>query len=163
MSTPRRARRPGDRFKRTAVLRRAPDLAQVDELLCLRKRRRVHKKWSTVEVLATRYLVDPALRGRRVDVLYDPFAPESVLIVFESVIRAATPQLGAPEWRSSSACYAKPPGWMGSDPLHAPIRPWNGVIWPLCAISTAMGLGLSISVSPFSFHAVSSGSARIRA
>jgi len=43
----------------------------------------VHKKWSTVEVLATRYLVDPSLRGRTVDVLYDPFAPEYVLVAFD--------------------------------------------------------------------------------
>jgi len=84
---------PRDRFQRTAVLTPAPELGQVDELLRLRERRRVHKKWSTVEVLATRYLVDPALRGRRVDVLYDPFAPESVLIVFDGrVIQRAVPQ-----------------------------------------------------------------------
>jgi len=84
---------PRDRFQRTAVLRPAPDLAAVDELLRLRERRRVHKKWSTVEVLATRYLVDPSLRGRKVDVLYDPFAPESVLVVFDGrVVQRAFPQ-----------------------------------------------------------------------
>ena len=84
---------PRDRFQRTAVLRPAPDLAQVDELLRLRERRRVHKKWSTVEVLATRYVVDPALRGRKVEVLYDPFTPESVLIVFDGrVVQRAGPQ-----------------------------------------------------------------------
>jgi len=84
---------PRERFQRTAVLRPAPDLAQVDELLRLRERRCVHKKWSTVEVLATRYVVDPALRGRKVEVLYDPFAPESVLIVFDGrVVQRAGPQ-----------------------------------------------------------------------
>jgi putative transposase len=84
---------PRDRFQRTAVLRPAPELAQVDELLRLRERRRVHKKWSTVEVLATRYVVDPALRGRKVDVLYDPFAPEYVLIIFDGrVVQRAGPQ-----------------------------------------------------------------------
>ncbi len=84
---------PRDRFQRTALLRPAPELAQVDELLRLRERRRVHKKWATVEVLATRYVVDPALRGRKVDVLYDPFTPESVLIVFDGrVIQRAVPQ-----------------------------------------------------------------------
>jgi len=87
------AEAPRDRFQRTAVLRPAPDLAQVDELLRLRERRRVHKKWSTVEVLATRYVVDPALRGRKVEVLYDPFTPESVLIVFDGrVVHRAVPQ-----------------------------------------------------------------------
>lgn len=84
---------PRDRFQRTAVLTPAPDLAQVDELLRLRERRRVHKKWSTVEVLATRYLVDPSLRGRKVDVLYDPFAPEYVLVVCDGrVVQRAFPQ-----------------------------------------------------------------------
>jgi putative transposase len=84
---------PRERFQRTALLRPAPDLTQVDELLRLRERRRVHKKWSTVEVLATRYVVDPALRGRKVDVLYDPFTPESVLIVFDGrVVQRAVPQ-----------------------------------------------------------------------
>jgi putative transposase len=84
---------PRDRFQRTAVLRLAPDLADVDELLRLRERRRVHKKWSTVEVLTTRYVVDPALRGRKVEVLYDPFTPESVLIVFDGrVVQRAIPQ-----------------------------------------------------------------------
>ena len=95
---------PRERFQRTAVLRPAPDLAQVDELLRLRERRRVHKKWSTVEVLATRYRVDPALRGRRVDVLYDPFAPESVLIVFDGrIVERAFPQ------RPGEAPPAPPP------------------------------------------------------
>jgi putative transposase len=100
---------PRDRFQRTAVLRPAPDLAQVDELLRLRERRRVHKKWSTVEVLATRYLVDPALRGRRVDVLYDPFTPEYVLIVFDGrVIQRAVPQ--RPGELPPSPPAAAPPG-----------------------------------------------------
>jgi putative transposase len=95
---------PRDRFARTAVLRPAPDLAQVDELLRLRERRRVHKKWSTVEVLATRYLVDPALRGRRVDVLYDPFAPEYVMVVFDGrVVERAFPQ------RSGAVVPSAPP------------------------------------------------------
>jgi len=84
---------PRERFQRTAVLTPAPDLAQVDELLRLRERRRVHTKWSTVEVLATRYSVDPSLRGRKVDVLYDPFAPEYVLVVFDGrVVQRAVPQ-----------------------------------------------------------------------
>jgi hypothetical protein len=44
-------------------------------------------------VLATRYLVEPALRGRRVDVLSDPFAPEYVLVVFDGrVVERAFPQ-----------------------------------------------------------------------
>jgi putative transposase len=84
---------PRERFQRTAVLTPAPDLAAVDELLRLRERRRVHKKWATVEVLATRYSVDPSLRGRKVDVLYDPFVPEYVLVVFDGrMVQRAFPQ-----------------------------------------------------------------------
>jgi putative transposase len=74
---------PAVRFASAQDLRAAPEPALLDELLRLRERRSVHKKWSTVEIEARRYLVDPALRGRRVDVLYDPFAPEYVLVVFD--------------------------------------------------------------------------------
>ena len=84
---------PAERFATAAPLRQAPDLFLLDELLRLRERRTVHKKWSTVEVDSVRYVVDPTLRGRKVDVLFDPFAPEYVLIVFDGrVIQRATPQ-----------------------------------------------------------------------
>ena len=60
---------PRDRFQRSAVLTPAPDLAAVDELLCLRERRRVHKKWSTVGRRTTKPIrslfdaVEPIVRG----------------------------------------------------------------------------------------------------
>lgn len=74
---------PAVRFASAHDLRAAPQAELLDELLRLRERRSVHRKWSTVEVDARRYLVDPALRGRRVDVLHDPFAAEYVLVVFD--------------------------------------------------------------------------------
>jgi len=84
---------PLERFRDNAVVRPAPDPAQVDELLRLHKKNTVHRKWSTVEVLGTRYSVDPALRGRKVGVLYDPFALEYVLITFDGrVVQRAFPQ-----------------------------------------------------------------------
>jgi len=84
---------PLDRFQRTATLTAAPDLGRVDELLRLRERRSVHKKWSTVEVSDVRYLVDPSLRGRRVDVLFDPFDPAYVLVVLDGrIVQRAYPQ-----------------------------------------------------------------------
>jgi putative transposase len=84
---------PAERFAGAEPLRQAPEPILLDELLRLRERRTVHKKWSTVEVNAVRYLVDPTLRGRKVDVLVDPFAPEYVLVVFDGrVIQRATPQ-----------------------------------------------------------------------
>jgi transposase InsO family protein len=73
--------KPVDRFQRVQPkLRPAPDLTEIDELLRLRERRTVHKKWSTVEIGGLRYVVSPALRGRRIHVLYDPFDPTYVLI-----------------------------------------------------------------------------------
>jgi hypothetical protein len=64
----------------------------VDELLRLRQPRTVHRKWSTVELDGQRYAVDPALRGRRVQVLYDPFDRSYVLIRFDGrTLRRALP------------------------------------------------------------------------
>lgn len=77
---------PLDRFQRHYVPRPAPDLARVDELLRLRERRTVNRKWSTVEVDRVYYLVDSALRGRRVDVLHDPLEPSYVLVVFDGKV-----------------------------------------------------------------------------
>ncbi len=83
---------PLDRFQRTATLQPAPDPALLDEVLRLRQRRTVHRKWSTVEVDGRRFRVDPTLRGRRVDVLYDPFDPSYVLIAVNSkVVERALP------------------------------------------------------------------------
>jgi putative transposase len=74
---------PRERFARGPAPRPAPELALVEELLRLRERRTVHKKWSTVEVSTVRYAVEPALRGRRVDVLFDPFDAAYVLVAFD--------------------------------------------------------------------------------
>jgi transposase InsO family protein len=84
---------PLERFRDHAVVRPAPDPVQVDELLRLFERRTVHRKWSVVEVQGLRYSVDRALRGRRVGVLYDPFALEYVLISLDrKVVQRAFPQ-----------------------------------------------------------------------
>ena len=89
---------PFERFQNSYQHRPAPDLALIDELLRLRKSAKVHKQWSTVEVKGLRYVVDPALRGRRVFVLYDPFAPEYVLIEHQGKIlqRAEQQKAGVP-------------------------------------------------------------------
>ncbi len=85
---------PRDRFTGTpARLRTAPDLGLIDELLRLRYRRKVHKKWSTVAADNIRYVVDTALRGRRVQVLHDPFEPDYVLIEYDGhIVQRALPQ-----------------------------------------------------------------------
>lgn len=86
---------PLERFTRNAVCRPAPDLATVDEWLRLRQKRTVHSKWSTVEIEGRRFRVDASLRGRRVDVLYDPFDLAYVLIAHDGrVIERALPHKG---------------------------------------------------------------------
>ncbi len=73
---------------------RAADPVLLDEVLRLRARRTVHKKTSTVEVGGVRFVVDTALRGRRVDVLYDAHDFGSVLIFYDGRrIQRATPQV----------------------------------------------------------------------
>jgi len=75
----------------TTVRRADPVL--VDELLRLHGRRKVHKKTSTVDVCGVAFVVDTALRGRRVDVLYDPHDLGSVLVYFDGRrIQRAQPQ-----------------------------------------------------------------------
>ena len=84
---------PFEHFQAHAQLRPAPELGRIDELLRLRKTARVHKKWSIVEVRAIRYVVDPALRGRGVHVLYDCFDPAYVLVEFDGrIVQRAYPQ-----------------------------------------------------------------------
>lgn len=84
---------PFERFRTHAILREPPTLECIDELLRLRKRVVVHKKYSTVEVQTIRYCVDPSLRGRHVFVLYDAFDTSSVLIEWEGrILQRALPQ-----------------------------------------------------------------------
>ena len=73
---------------------RHADPVLLDEVLRLRARRTVHPKTSTVEVGAVRFVVDAALRKRRVDVLYDPHDLSSVLVYFDGRrIERAQPQV----------------------------------------------------------------------
>ncbi|MGH8696729.1 MAG: Mu transposase C-terminal domain-containing protein, partial [Burkholderiales bacterium] len=90
---------------------RAADPVLLDEVLRLRARRTVHKKTSTVEVCDVRFVVDTALRGRRVDVLYDAHDLSSVLVFYDGRrIQRATPQVPGehPIGRAAPAT-AKPP------------------------------------------------------
>jgi putative transposase len=85
---------PFERFSQTVPpLRPAPALDRLEELLRLRQKAKVHKKWSTVQVKGTRYVVSPAMRGRRVHALYDPFDPAYVLIEHDrKIVERAVPQ-----------------------------------------------------------------------
>ena len=84
---------PADRFGREAAGRPAPPTETVEEYLRLRETRTVHRKWSTVEVEGIRFTVTPSLRGRRVQVLFDPSDLAYVLISFDGrIVERATPQ-----------------------------------------------------------------------
>jgi putative transposase len=87
---------PRDRWQRllaTTDVRRA-DPTLVDEVLRLHARRTVHPKTSTVEVGGVRFVVDTALRKRKVSVLYDPHDLSSVLVFLgDRRMQRATPQV----------------------------------------------------------------------
>lgn len=81
------------RLLQETTLRR-PDPVLLDEVLRLHARRKVHTKTSTVEVCGVPFVVDTALRRRKVDVLYDPDDLGSVLVYFDGRrIQRATPQV----------------------------------------------------------------------
>lgn len=84
---------PLERLRDHAVVRPAAEPTLVDEALRLLQKRTVHRKWSTVQVQGIRYSVEPTLRRKKVGVLYDPFAPEYVLITYDKkVVQRALPQ-----------------------------------------------------------------------
>jgi transposase InsO family protein len=81
------------RLLATTQVRRA-DPTLVDEVLRLHAQRTVHPKTSTVEVCGVRFVVDTALRRRKVSVLYDPHDLSSVLVFFDGRrVERAVPQL----------------------------------------------------------------------
>jgi len=83
---------PAERFAQEAVGRPAPSMKEVEEGLRLRETRTVHRKLSTVEVEGQRFAVSPTLRGRKVQVLYDPNDLAYVIIVYDGrVIEHALP------------------------------------------------------------------------
>lgn len=84
---------PEERFGRMAAGRPAPPTETVEEYLRLRETRTVHRKWSTVEIAGGRFSVTPTLRGRKVQVLYDPSDLAYVLIAFDGrIVERAMPQ-----------------------------------------------------------------------
>ena len=90
---------------------RWPDPVLLDEVLRLHARRPVHAKTSTVEICGVPFVVDTALRKRKVDVLYDPDDLSSVLIYFDGRrIQRASPQMpGEPPLPAPDKAPAPPP------------------------------------------------------
>jgi putative transposase len=69
------------------------DPVVLDEVLRLHARRTVDKKLLTVDVCGIAFVVDSSLRGRRVQVLYDPHDLGSVVVYFDGRrIQRALPQ-----------------------------------------------------------------------
>jgi putative transposase len=102
---------PAERWQRliAATDVRRPDPLLLDEVLRLRANRTVHTKTSTVEVCGVRFVVDTALRKRRVQVLYDANDLSSVLVYYDGRrIQRATPQI-AGEPPVTAPAPAKPP------------------------------------------------------
>lgn len=71
---------PLDRFAPPDFTPRYPDPVLVAETFRVRGRRKVHAKTVTVEVAGVAFVVEPHLRGRWVDVHYDPHDLTDVLI-----------------------------------------------------------------------------------
>jgi len=84
---------PEQRFQPLPAGRPAPPLEILEEYLRECETRTVHKKWSTVEVEGIRFLVHPSLRGRKIQVLYDPLDLAYVLVCFQGrAVERAHPQ-----------------------------------------------------------------------
>jgi putative transposase len=89
---------------------RRPDPALLDELLRLHANRTVHTKTSTVEICGVRFVVDTALRKRRVQVLYDANDLSSVLVFYDGRrIQRATPQIAGEAPLITPAAGRPPP------------------------------------------------------
>ena len=84
---------PLDRFAPPDFTPRYPDPVLVAETFRVRVRRKVHAKTSTVEVAGVAFVVEPHLRGRWVQVHYDPHDLSDVLIYRdEQRLQRALPQ-----------------------------------------------------------------------
>ena len=87
------AQTPLDRFAQRDFTPRYPDPVLVAETFRVRGRRKVHPKTSTVEILGVAFVVESFLRGRWVDVHYDPHDLSDVLIYQEGQrVQRARPQ-----------------------------------------------------------------------
>lgn len=84
---------PLDRFAQPGFTPRFPDPVVVAETFRVRVRRKVHPKTITVEVEGVPFLVEPHLRGRWVEVHYDPHDLSDVIVYVQGArIQRARPQ-----------------------------------------------------------------------
>jgi len=71
---------PLERYERLVGDPRWPDPVKLREAALLREHRTVDKRFSTVRVRSVEFAVDPSLRGKRVQVRYDAFKLDELLI-----------------------------------------------------------------------------------
>lgn len=71
---------PLERYQRLVGEPRWPDPVKLRQAALLRESRIVDKRFCTVRVRCVSFVVDPSLRGRRVQVRYDPFSFDEVLV-----------------------------------------------------------------------------------
>jgi putative transposase len=84
---------PLDRFAPPDFAPRYPDPVVLAETFRIRVRRRVHPKTATVDVEGIAFLVEPHLRGRWVQLHYDPHDLADVLVVLDGTrVQRALPQ-----------------------------------------------------------------------
>ena len=71
---------PLERYQRLVGEPRWPDPVKLRQAALLREQRVVDKRFCTVRVRNAEFLVDPSLRGKRVQVRYDPYVLDEVLV-----------------------------------------------------------------------------------
>jgi transposase InsO family protein len=102
---------PLERYERLMAEPRWPDPVKLREAALLREFRTVDKRFCTVRVRSMEFSVDPSLRGKRVQVRYDAFKLDEVLIYTEDGARKLQRARVQPE-------DAKPAPFLPAPPAH---------------------------------------------
>lgn len=102
---------PLERYERLVGEPRWPDPVKLREAALLREHRTVDKRFSTVRVRSVEFAVDPSLRGKRVQVRFDAFKLDEVLIYNAEGTRRLQRALVQPK-------DARPAPFLPSAPAH---------------------------------------------
>jgi putative transposase len=91
--------KPIDRFTTSGFVPRYPDPVKIQDIFRIKKKCKVHPKTATVEVETKRFQCESFLRGRWVQVMFDPFRLDDVLILLKGkhVQRAFPQQVNNPQ------------------------------------------------------------------
>ncbi|MGK5082886.1 DDE-type integrase/transposase/recombinase [Bdellovibrionota bacterium FG-1] len=85
--------KPMDRFTGSGFVPKYPDPVKIQDIFRVKEKRKVHPKTGTVEVETKLFQCENFLRGRWVQVLFDPFKLDDVLIVLKGKhVQRAFPQ-----------------------------------------------------------------------